>query len=381
MLFSKNFVKFLRKFFLFILAIAVIVILQLYGKEFGRFEFTICERIFSVGVYVMCLVTILIYFILFVIKSFFNWMYSVFRYNEIAETEKSVRGLAKLIVSNEHDFARLYEKTAVIDSLQALKIALALKRKFGKDKHFEKTGIPCIDIYVFGRRLQRLLDAGEVKASVTLATYITQNYAEHVEIIKEELLEVAISSKRNNIEFIFNPSRFKYNLPPKYIEEYDIRLKLLEFEMSDDIIKKFEMLQKLHKEYVDRVDILLLLLDFFTEYMEAKGTPDDMKWVLKVIKETISVNPNRNVVKYLLRSGRNDVFELAQSMMSNVPEDNVEKNWILLKLAIAKNFNLQAKELAKRLIKARELNNMFEFISSEPEVVKILREMKGDIAL
>ena len=127
-----------------------------------------------------------------------------------------------------------------------------------------------------------------------------------------------------------------------------------------------------------RVDLLCLLLDLHEKYSVAKDIPHDTNWLLKTIEETISVNPHRNVVKYLLQIGRNDIFELAQSMMANISDNNVEKNWILLKLAIEKKFNLQAKELAKRLIKTEELKDICELIASEPKVVEIFQELKND---
>ena len=370
--------KFLRKFCIFIFAIALLIILQMYAKEFGKFEFVLCNRVFSVGGYVICLGIVAFHFFLFLLKSICCGIYSIFRRDKTNKEEKSVKRLAKLIVAEEKDFAQLYEKTDVIDNLRILKVALAVRKNFTIERHFEKTGMHCIDIYIIRQELQELLNAGEIKASIALADDVIKNYAEEIHVIKDELLELAIKAKKNNLKFNFEHDKFKYELPQKYINEYDIRLNLVDFEMTNDVNKQFEILKRLHKEYVTRIDLLCLLLDFYEKYLEAKNIPHDTNWLLKTIEETISVNPHRNVVKYLLQIGRNDIFELAQSMMANISDNNAEKNWILLKLAIEKKFNLQAKELAKRLIKTEELRDIRELIASEPKVVEIFQELKND---
>ena len=49
-----------------------------------------------------------------------------------------------------------------------------------------------------------------------------------------------------------------------------------------------------------------------------------------------------------------------------------------MKLAIEKKFNLQARELAKRLIKTEELKDIREFIATEPRVVEVFLELNDD---
>ncbi len=370
--------KFWHKFVLFVFAIALFAVLQLYAKEFGRFEFVISNRIFSIGGYVICLGVIAFYFVLFLVKSICHGICSIFIRDKSTKEEQSIKKLARLIVSDENDFVQLYEKTAVIDNLRILKVALALQRNFCIERHFEKTGMHCVDIYIIRQELQALLGAGELMASIALAEATIQDYAEEIHVIKDELLEIAVKAKQNNLEFKFNPCKFKYELPQKYINEYNIRLRLIDFEKIDNPNKKFEILKTLHKEYATRIDVLCMLLDFYERYSEAGNISYDTDWVLKTIEETICLNPHRAVTIYLLRSGRRDVFELAQSMMANISENNVEKNWILLKLAIEKKFNLQARELAKRLIKTEELKDIRELIATEPRVVEVFLELNDD---
>lgn len=379
--FFRNFVKFLHKFCIFILAITLVAVLQMYAKELGRFEFVLYNRVFSIGGYVICLGIISFYFILFIVKSLCRGICSIFSRDKATKEEKSIKEIVNLIVSDDKDFIQLYEKTAVVDNLRVLKVALALKRNFNVKRRFEKTGMHCVDIYIIRKELQGLLNVGEIRAAITLAEDIVQNYAKEIYIIKDELLEIAVRAKKNNLAFNFEPGKFKYELTQRYINEYDIRLKLIDYETTGNADKKFEILKRLHNEYVTRVDLLCILLDFYNEYSQLGNVPYDTNWVLKTIAETISVNPNRVVATYLLQIGRNDIFELAQSMMANVSESNIEKNWILLKIAIEKRFNLQAKELAKRLIKAEELNDVRELISSHPKVIEIFLEIKNDIKL
>lgn len=351
----------------------------MYAKEFGKFEFVWGKRIFSIGGYVVCLGVISIYFVLFLIRTIVNWIGSLFKNRERDEETKAISELANLIIADDYQFSLLYKKVTLTDNLQALKIALALRRDFSTGKHFEKTGIPFIDIHIIRQELQELIDAGEIQASVALAGRAVENYSANVSVIKNELLEIAIKAKQNGIEFDFEPSKFKYDLSSKYVSEYDVRLKFVDFEKVSDFNKKFEILKKLHKEYTARIDVLCKLLEFYENGTE--NVIYDAKWVLKVIEETISINPNRAVVLYLLHTGKNDIFERAQSMMANISDDNAEKNWILLRLAIEKKFNVQAKELAKRLIKTDELNDVYSFITNETRIVEILQELKNDIKL
>lgn len=373
--------KFLRKFCIFIFAMAIVAILQMYAKELGRFEFVLCNRVFSISCYVICLGIISFYFVLFLAKSFYRGICSIFNQNEAIKEEKLIKGLARLIVSDDKDFMQLYEKTAVADNLRILKVALALKRNFNARKHFAKTGVRCVDIYIIRQEFRELLDAGEIMASITLAEDIMQNYSKEICIVKDELLEIAIKARKNNLEFNFEPSKFRYELTQKYINEYNVKLTLIDFEKTVNINKKFEILKRLHKEYVTRSDLLCLLLDFYDKYSQVGHIPYDTAWVLKTIEETISVNPNRIIATYLLKIGRNDIFELAQSMMANISENNIEKNWILLQIAMEKRFNLQAKELAKRLIKTEELKDIRELITKNPKVTELFLEIKNDIGL
>ena len=373
--------KFLRKFCIFIFAITLIAILQMYAREFGRFEFVLYNQVFSIGCYIICLGIVFVYFVIFLVKSFFYGICSIFSKDKATKEEKSIKGIARLIVSDEKDFIQLYENTAVTDNLKILKVALALKRGDNTQRHFEKTGTHCVDIYIIRQELQALLRIGEIQKAVVLAEDIIQHYAKEICIIEDELLEIAVKAKQNHLRFNFEPSRFKYELTQRYVNEYEIKLKLLDFEAIDNDSKKFEFLKRLHKEYVARIDLLCLLLDFYEKHSQIGHIPYDANWVLKTIEETISINPNRRVATYLLRIGRHDIFELAQLMMANISESNIEKNWILLKIAIEKKLNLQAKELAKRLIKTEELRDIRELITNHPNVMEIFQEIKNDINL
>ena len=316
-----------------------------------------------------------------IIKSFFIWFLSLFFKNKTAEEIKSINAISKLIVADNYDFEHLFEKTTVIESLKILKIALALKRNLCHDKNFEKTGIHCVDIYIIKKDLQKSLKNGDLNSAINFASKIIRNYPDEINVVKEEILEVAKRAKRNLVAFNFDPSKFKYNLPQSFINEYSVELGLVSFEIANDNSQKLKILERLHRDYPANIDILCKLLDFVFENDSEKY---DEKKIADLLKETLSLNPNRKITKYILRIKRNDIFELAQSMMTAVSDNNLEKLWILLEIATEKQFANRAKELLQKIIEIDKSSDIFkffveyfEFLSSIPEINNLIRKVKS----
>lgn len=368
--------KFWRKFWFFALTIALFVFLQLFAKEVGRLEFSICGRDFSVGMYLISIAVLSFWLTCFCLKSFFVWFISLFFKNKTAEEIKSINSLARLIVANDCDFRGLFEKLFITENLKILKVALALKRGLCTDKSFEKTGTHCVDILIIKRELGKFLDEGDLPSALNLATKTIANYPEELHVIQNEILETAKLARRNMLAFSFEPSKFKYNLPNCFVEKYHISIGLVDFELEGEHDRRIKILEKLHRDYPANVDILCRLLDFAgSEYTDKK--------ILKTIEETISMNPNKKVAPYLTKLNRSDIMEISQTIMSEIPETNLEKLWILLIIAVTKKFTPRCRELLSKIAEQDKSSAVveffvdhFEFLSSDPEIVEIIKSIR-----
>ena len=125
-----------------------------------------------------------------------------------------------------------------------------------------------------------------------------------------------------------------------------------------------KILERLHREYPANIDVLCRFLDFASEKF------DDKK-VLEIIENTISINPNRKLTEYLLKVNKNDIFEIAQSMMSGISENNIEKLWILLIIAVEKKFLARTKELVKKIPEIDKSRDLFEFFTKHFEFLSL----------
>lgn len=352
--------------------------MQLFANEVGRFEFSICGSEFSVGIYVICISILGFWLVCFSVKSFCIWFLSLFFKNKTAEEIKSINEIAKLIVSSDYEFSSSFEKANIIDSMKILKIALALKRGLCLEKSFEKTGIHCVDIYIIKLELKKLLENGDLNSAISLANKVIKNYAENLNLVRDEILEIAKSALKNSVSFNFDPKKFKYGLPQSYIDTYFSSLEILNFEMEDDPERKLKIMEKLHKTYPANVDILIKFLDFVFENSSLKY---DEKKILNLIESTISLNPNRKISKYLLKLNKNGIFEKIQSMTASLLDNNKEKFWILLIIATEMKFISRAKESIRKLIEIDETEDIYKFyienqnfLSTDSEIINIIQK-------
>ncbi len=366
--------KIWRKFWSLLILTLIFVILQLSAPEIGHLEFSIINRDFSIGIYAIISIWTFVWLICFSIKAFFIWFVSLFFKNKTAEDTKSINGLAKLIVSDDFDFSREFEKTFTTENMSILKIAIAIKR--GLDiKNFDKTGLHCIDIYLIKSELEKYIKNGNINALINLANKAVKNYYENIGVISNEILETAKLAKKNNIYFYFDPSKFKYNLPQTFIDKYNYSLELQDFELESNFEKKLKIIERLRKNYPSNIIVLSKYLDFaFENNIEEKK-------ILNSLKETLQLNPNREIAEYLLKTNRKDIFELTQSYLSNVSDKNVEKLWILLIISTKLEYVHIAKDLIRKITNIDQSDEIYKFyiknhdiLSKDKEIALIITE-------
>ena len=371
---------FLRKFCAFLIAMIGAVVLHIYTQEPVTVEFITPTNSFSVGIYVICFAIIVLCFIRFLFKSIVKRIRSAFRKSTDTETQKSIQNLAQLIVADDYNFPDLYKKTSITESLQVLKIALAIKRvKQQRDifvfSTIEKTGIKCVDIYIEKMQLQKMITSGEILSSVKAAKKVIKSYECYVSIVGDELLEIAKMAKENSIPFEFEPNKFKYNLSQKYIDRYYIELKLIDFKICDNFEEKIAILINLHKRHPQNTEILYKLLEYVKLYPSNKY---DVEWQLQMMKITLSTKPNRRIAKYLLETQKSAILEVARDAMTCIPDANIEKLWILLIIAVEKKFMVQARDLLKKLVTVDKSDDVYKFLVNHPDIIQIYNEVRND---
>ena len=355
--------RFLAKFLIYILVAIVISTMYVYMDSIGVIEFNYRENTYIVDLYIVLLCMLTVKFTLFLIKSIIHGIKSLFTHQNCINEE--IKDVAEMIVCD--DYIGASHKIYCTEKMKPLVLAIELSKKCNKNiLYAEKTDIPCIDVLIIGKEIKRLLDEGDINNSVILALDAIKKYSGYIKEIKDELLGVGQEAKRNGIKFIFDPRKFKYNLPKKYIAEYMISIGLIEAENECDEDKKLKIINKLHNEYPERIDVLCKLLNF--------NIPDRIK--LKAISETISHVPDRVISKYLLMIGADDIYEKTQKMMMLIPDSNLEKIWILFHLAIKKQYEYQAKVLMQKIIDLDKTNSLLECIKKDEFAYKIFKEIR-----
>lgn len=363
-----------RKFWSLLILTLIFAVIQFSVPEIGHLELSIANREFSIGIYAILTIWTFLWLICFSIKSFFIWFLSLFFKNKTAEETKSINGLAKLIVSDDFDFSREFEKTFTTENMDILKIALAIKRGLSL-KNFDKTGLHCIDIYLIKSELEKYIKNGNINASINLANKVIKSYYENITVVSNEILEIAKLAKKNNIDFYFDPSKFKYNLPQNFIDKYNYSLELQGFELESNFEKKLKIIERLRKNYPSNTVILSKYLDFaFENSIEEKK-------ILSSLKETLQLNPNREISEYLLKTNRKDIFELTQSYLANISDKNIEKLWILLIIATKLEYVHIAKELIHKITNIDQSDEIYKFyiknhdiLSKDKEIASIITE-------
>ncbi|MDR3224179.1 MAG: hypothetical protein LBT03_01155 [Holosporales bacterium] len=378
----------MRKLFWFLLAILVCCILQVYSPNVEKVTIFALNKEISVGLYIVIATLITAIYATSIVKSFFRCIGHLFSKRK-NEDGKVVEQLAELAILNDRDFERMFDKIQCTNQLSIMKTALAIRRRSKLDKIHQMTGIPRIDIEIIKLNLKDALNKNDEQTAVKLANKSIKNYAEHVSVVQNEILEVAKLTKKSNIQFKFDPRRFKYDLSQRFITKYMVTLGLMKFDAEIDIPKKLQIIQKLHNEYPEDITTLFAFLDFVDINKSTgydSGGYDDKK-LLKIIKETISLNPNRKIARYLLKLNRCDIFEIAQKVLEFSGNGNSEKLWILLIIATKMKFINKASELIRLLLESGDSCGVLEFyvqnidtLSVEDSIKKMMENYASKIS-
>lgn len=366
--------KIWRKFWFLLVLTLILAVLQFSMPEIGHLEFQVANKEFTIGIYAILTIWACIWLICFSIKSFFIWFISLFFKNKTAEEIKSINGLAKLIISDDFEFSRDFEKTFTTEHMNILKVALAIKRGINF-KNFDKTGLHCIDIYLIKSELKKFIKNGNINAAVSLANKVIKKYYENINVVSNELLEIAKLAKKNSIDFYFDPSKFKYNLPQSFVDQYNYSLELQDFDSEANFEKKLKIIERLRKNYPSNILILIKYLEFAFE-----NNIEERK-ILYSIKETLKINPNRQIAKYLLKINRKDILEIAQSYLADISDKNIEKLWILLIISTKLEYIHIAKELIHKIIEIDQSDYLYKFyiknyaiLSKDKDIASIIAE-------
>jgi hypothetical protein len=364
--------SFLRKLFGFVVVIITLVVLQIYSKDASCLELHCFGKDFSIGIYFLVAGLLSLLFTIFFVKSFLKWLVLLFSKNKKTEEGKSIKQIAELIIASDYDFVDLFKKTTVIDKFMPIKTTLSLKRNLAIGRNIDKTDISSVDIHIMKLRLKKLIDQNELYAAIELAYKVIKKYAEYLLVVQNEILEVAQLAKKNSISFCFDPRKFKYGLPQRFIDDYFISLGMINFDIESVIEKKLRIIEKLHREYPNNLSVLQTFLDFITVNDSIKYND---KKIVDAMKETISVNPNRVLAYYLLKLNRKDGFELAQELTASVEDGNVERLWLLLIVATKMNFVTKAKELIKKIVEIDDSGDIFKFYMQNNEILSADNEI------
>jgi tetratricopeptide (TPR) repeat protein len=292
------------------------------------------------------------------------------------EEMKSINEMARLIVATDYDFVNLFHKTHISDRMKVLKTALSLKRGLATTHISEKTGIRCIDIYIIKLDLGKHIKKGELREAVEIASKAIKKYPEYLEVIQDELLEVAKLARKNKIFLSFDPRKFKYNLSSGYIHKYILAMDEIDFHLEQDVEYKLKHIEQMLKKYPGNTNVLQIFLDFLTVNSSIKY--DDKK-LLQHVRAVLSTNPIRELASYLLKLNKKNILELAQEQMTTIENDNLEKLWLLLVIATKMNILARAKELIQTIIEIDKTKDIYKFyvenmdiLSADANILQIL---------
>ena len=345
---------FWKKAFVFVFCFAVFIVLQCYAKSIGFIELTCFKTNISLDIYIILSGITFALFLIFILKSFIKKTLYLFSRKKSNIENNSIESIAKLILSDNFDFAKDIDNIDILDKHKILKTALILSRHKNHDQNLELTKVPLVDMHIIKSQLKHFVDTGNNIKAIDLALGAIKKYPKHIKIAQDELLQTAIIAKKNNIIFSFDPSRYKYSLSNMFIENYLLTLSMLEFELAESDDLKLKTLEKIYKNNTNNSEIAIKLLDFaFEKYSEKK--------ILEILENSFKLNPNRKFANILLKLKRQDIFELAQEITSKTPENNLEKLWLLLNIANKFDFTAKTRDLILKIIELDSSTDIINF--------------------
>ncbi len=346
--------RFWKKFFAFVAMFIVFAVLQVYTESIGRFEVSVLDEKFSIEIYALLSSLIALAILLLILETVASTIAQLFRNKNSSFAEESIKSIAKLILSSDSDFENTIHNIKLSEKYKILRTALLLKRSANDLSKLDLTSVDFIDIYILKKRLQNLIDASENTKALELANHLIKRYSKYLKIVEEELLNVAVLAKKNNIDFAFNPKKHKYHLSRSFADRYFSALDLAAADMAASEDLKQNILERAHKHYPNNPDIAISLLNF------AFGKYGDKK-MIEILKHTFEQKPDRQLVHHLLKLKRNDAFEIAQEISAEVSSNNLEKLWFLLIVATKLDFISKANELIIKIVEIDATDDILSF--------------------
>ena len=370
--------SFWKKTFVFIIFFVAFVVLQCYTESVGHFELDCFKNKFSVDLYVVLAGITAVWFAVFVVRSLGLWIVSLCVRERIDAELESINSIASLILSNDSDFLKSVDNVNIINKHKILKTAVILKREVAYSKTLDLTGVDIVDVYILRKQLADLIEKGDNHNAINIADKIIRKYKKLLNIAKEEILKVAVIARKNNIEFVFDPRKYKYDLPQSFVEKYLVELDMADYEAAENDELKLKILERSYKNYQNNSKVSMELLNFIFEKYPEKYSE---KKIIEILTHSFESKPNRKLAYNLLKIKRNDIFEVAQEITAKIPDNNVEKLWMLLIIATRLEFITKAKELIKKIVEVDTSDEILEFYvkyqnklsANDCEVINILK--------
>ena len=364
------------------------VIMQVYVNSIEPIEFSFLGYKIQIGVFTIGILFCLKWLIKLIINFIGSFFIKLFISSKGIGDKKLINNISKLILLNNNEFLEQFRNISITDKYKNIITALIIKNNIKTNYLLNKTEIKEIDIYLLNNELKELLELNKYSDALQLVNNIIKKYSYEINIIKDKILEVAKYSKENNIKFKFNPKRSKYKLDKDFINNYEIEMEMINYKMINDNNNKLKIVEYLYKKFPDNKKAGLYLLQFLEEYKPTKY--NDTK-IINLIQCIFVANPNRELAYMFLKLyNQNNIFEVSQSILNQVPNNNIEKIWFLLIIATnMKLFNI-IKELITNIIiinpnnaeynvkqnNINELNKFFiknyNILFTNPEIVQLL---------
>jgi hypothetical protein len=377
---------FWRKIFLFGALIVASILLQTMAPSIGQIEVGLLGYGFQIQNYALITTILILIFSLSILMSVFRLFRRCFIWTSGGRRtdEEVANSIATLILTDDHEFSSLAMKTTVPSHLQIIKTAIILLRGNDKIEILDETSVHIVNIHIIKRQIQKLLHQRDIVKSIGLVEKALDKYSRFATVIQDEIFEVAMISKENNIKFHFDPRKFKYNLSSSFAEKYYVSIALLEFrlEHSDEI--KLKILEKVFYGYPANCHVAVAFLDYILEHEHDDHTD---KKIIDIIGQVFVLNPNRIFADYLLKVNRKDLFEVAQKIVQSVSETNIERAWFMLIISTKLHLLAKAKEIIKQhivdSIHAPELAKFYvqncAELSKDAEILEIIKQVcNGD---
>ena len=328
--------------------------MQVYVNSIEPIEFSFLGYKVQIGVFTIGILFCLKWLIKLIINFIGSFVIKLFISSKGIGDQKSINNISKLILLNNNGFLEQFRNALITDKYKNITTALIIKNNIKTNYLLNKTGVKEIDIYLLNNELQELLELNKYSEALQLVNNIIKKYTYEINVIKDKILEIAKYSKENNIKFKFNPKKSKYKLDKDFINNYEIEMEMISYKMTNDNNNKLKIVEYLYKKFPENKQAGLYLLQFLEEYKPVKY--NDIK-IISLIQSIFIANPNRDLAyRFLKLYNQNNIFEVSQSILNQVPNNNIEKIWFLLIIATnMKLFNI-IKELITNIITINQNN-------------------------